>query len=1118
VYFSPHWTLAPGRERLAALSVIVRYALERRLALVIGGDFNSVVAELHLEDGGSSLGSSRAVDGLGRLEAAWAADNALRPLLIDRPTCRTTRAGKTVASPIDHIYVNSLFFERYESEVRVQFVRGLSDHSFITLMCRPRRGGGSGDGVPLPRVEASPSQANLDGWLASAHDVVFVPEEEDVVAVAVAVAAVGGEARAADDDEVVVVVPDDAVAADPVVRSRPRFFHRSAPPSYSSSDYIELLQQRLPSALADVYRLHADALSAETLLTVLSSVLSRAAADAGLLLPCGELSWRTWRVRQLRRAIRVAEALLRAVQHYDPLLAARAILSLCTVLEMCRTEAAELLVSVPPAPRRVHVRTPDEAADPAAWERRFTFAPPPHVRAPDRVPFVRQLEERLRRAGAGLRTDSVLTHVNFSPDAVAAAIRRLKRNRAAGLDGIYAEMLQSDAVLALVAAPLADAFRRILTDGALPAGWLAALTVLVAKRSVGDSDPESYRPITILVLFNKVFDLILSQSLWEHLVRTHALSRFQLGFVPGRSCTHHIATLASIIDESRRSGRRLWVATLDVKAAYDSVPRDLAIAAIAARGVGGDMLRAITLSTSSTGLRLSTGGRGPTRFVRTSAGVRQGSPLAPAIYDCFLDPMIRDLSFVTNAEDGHVLGVYCAADRSLVTAPTYADDIGLVADSDDDMRELLQLASDHSLSHRFTFNVSKCTIAVFEPLPDLDDVSRGVVVAADAVDVDPPSQPFLLCGVPIPVVKRFKYLGVDFDASGEDVFSSHRSRMLAKCRRVSLDICRSVVLHELRTVAQALEHWRAALAAVEFGVFVYLPLSPPVERNRFLYNLSLAQSTALLAVCGLGSVELVDSLIESARLNAPDLVPRTFSSFSLVQRLQAQFGVLSPAWRLRLICAFWILDHSLCPSAPPPRHALPFAVAPSSTVVVECLEFASPLLAPHSLVEVRSLCRTDAELRPRMREVARLAAFRAQFHAALDPASVSPCRYKSAQPLIHSSALGLAHQQQLVAARIGWSRLVAAAHGRRRSPCSCRLLPLYPPAVLAHALLCRSPARQARALPPLPLAFRSPVTSADALGDIVTGGRSLLRMVGAAEFVLACRLLSEWLMLLRHPP
>jgi len=90
---------------------------------------------------------------------------------------------------------------------------------------------------------------------------------------------------------------------------------------------------------------------------------------------------------------------------------------------------------------------------------------------------------------------------------VTRAIRRLKNTRAAGADGITAELLKG------AEKPISEALHKVITNvwstGRVPAEWKEGIIVSLYKGKESLSECSSYRSISLLIVLGKVFAHIL---------------------------------------------------------------------------------------------------------------------------------------------------------------------------------------------------------------------------------------------------------------------------------------------------------------------------------------------------------------------------------------------------------------------------------------------------------------------------------------------------------------------------------------------------------------------------------------------------------------------------------
>ena len=112
---------------------------------------------------------------------------------------------------------------------------------------------------------------------------------------------------------------------------------------------------------------------------------------------------------------------------------------------------------------------------------------------------------------------------------VALHLKKLKNNKAAGIDGITGEFYKCVENELIV--PFCAIFNFIFDKGDYPSQWAEGLINALHKK--GDhSNPDNYRKITITVAMAKIFDSILNARLY---FKNDAMSLddpFQFGFTP----------------------------------------------------------------------------------------------------------------------------------------------------------------------------------------------------------------------------------------------------------------------------------------------------------------------------------------------------------------------------------------------------------------------------------------------------------------------------------------------------------------------------------------------------------------------------------------------------------
>lgn len=179
--------------------------------------------------------------------------------------------------------------------------------------------------------------------------------------------------------------------------------------------------------------------------------------------------------------------------------------------------------------------------------------------------------------------------------------------------------------------------------------------------------------------------------------------------------------------------RKIHVAFLDIRAAYDSVDRRILWRRCLNRGICPDAVDILKQLFDHNSSQVVVNGRKSNPFA-IEAGVLQGSVLSPCLYSIFIDDLAREL------ESSHKINIGSTS----INCTMYADDIALFADEAWKLQELLDICTKHAEKNRYRFNSSKC-----ESISDAHNE-------------------FSVHGLVMPATSTFKYLGVEMKRNGID--------------------------------------------------------------------------------------------------------------------------------------------------------------------------------------------------------------------------------------------------------------------------------------------------------------------------------------------------------------
>ena len=308
-------------------------------------------------------------------------------------------------------------------------------------------------------------------------------------------------------------------------------------------------------------------------------------------------------------------------------------------------------------------------------------------------------KQSVRREGE----DRDILKEEFSKEEVVFVLKGLKRGKAMGTDLIPNEFLieaAGDRFIELVRKVM-NGIREVES---VPEVWKESRMVLLHKG--GEKRVlDNYRGIAINSNFGKILTRLIGRRLEDDVEVRNLLGWMQYGFRRKWRSTDAIFTVTSIIEKYKREKRRLSVAFLDVRKAYDKVWREGLWKVLRDLGYGGRVLAII--KDLYTGLTATVDLNGiVSESISLGAGVRQGCVLSPLLFDLY----VRDLEERLIKEG---VGVEIGPAKN-IPGMFFADDIVLLAEGGKNLQRLLDIVGDFGEERKLVFNEKKCMVMINE--------------------------------------------------------------------------------------------------------------------------------------------------------------------------------------------------------------------------------------------------------------------------------------------------------------------------------------------------------------------------------------------------------------------
>lgn len=322
--------------------------------------------------------------------------------------------------------------------------------------------------------------------------------------------------------------------------------------------------------------------------------------------------------------------------------------------------------------------------------------------------------------------DAVFAFRNVSELEVYEAVSAVK-SKAMGLDGIPMKFIE---IILLDVLPfVTHIVNTSIMSSKCIGEWKKAKVLPTHKRSK-TYDLNDYRPISILPVFSKVFEILLKRQIMEHLRQHKLISSHQSGFRTSHSTT---TALLKVSDDIKRtmSGRMTAIMLLlDFTKAFDSVTHGLLCSKLRTQFYFDSTAVAMILDYLNGRLQAVSIDGVLSTYLPVTRGIPQGSILGPVLFLLFINDMPGSIR--------HMLTHLFADDVQMYKVFDMSGLLSSVEEINVDMRAVSSWAK----SNKLELNAKK---------------SQGIVISTKDVDYSPLIR---LDGTSIPFYSKVKNLGL----------------------------------------------------------------------------------------------------------------------------------------------------------------------------------------------------------------------------------------------------------------------------------------------------------------------------------------------------------------------
>ena len=238
-----------------------------------------------------------------------------------------------------------------------------------------------------------------------------------------------------------------------------------------------------------------------------------------------------------------------------------------------------------------------------------------------------------------------------------------------------------------------------------PSEWAKAIIQPIHKK--GDTtNPDNYRGISLLSCVSKLYTSVINSRLTQWAEDNDVLSEAQAGFRKDYSTVDHIFTLHAMVSKHLKKNKKLHVAFVDFRKAFDTVKRNVLWNVLLHLGIGGNMFNTLRAMYSSVLSCVRCNPRN-TDYFNCMQGLKQGCLVSPVLFSFLINELASEI--VLRGKHG----IQLLPREIELFLLMFADDIALLSSTPVGLQNQLNVLYEVANRLGLLFNLEKTKIVVF---------------------------------------------------------------------------------------------------------------------------------------------------------------------------------------------------------------------------------------------------------------------------------------------------------------------------------------------------------------------------------------------------------------------
>jgi exonuclease III len=245
-------------------------------------------------------------------------------------------------------------------------------------------------------------------------------------------------------------------------------------------------------------------------------------------------------------------------------------------------------------------------------------------------------------------------------------------------------------------------FNSIILTKSIPIQWKNHNIFPISKNNEWKFNISETRPIALLDSYRKIFTKILTNRLTSIFTKHKILHGNNYAGLPNQSTFQPIQILNSLYNISKQNQEELWILSLDIKAAFDSVNIPMLSKSMKRLKIPLDFIEISQNILTNRTCQILTP-HGPTNPISIQDGIPQGETISPLWWIIFYDPLLTKLSNQKNKP------------HNLTNNLAYMDDLNILSTNQQNTQHLLDITSEFLSINNISIHPKKTKLIILNP-------------------------------------------------------------------------------------------------------------------------------------------------------------------------------------------------------------------------------------------------------------------------------------------------------------------------------------------------------------------------------------------------------------------